>query len=598
MNIFKEDVLDFRLNFKVIKKKRSGFFNFQTYNEETTILNNVRGTIQSNTLTAILGASGSGKTTLLAALSQRIRDGVLSGEILLNGEVMDRRKMTRISGFLAQSDVILDGITVREHFYFMIEFKLPNLLSREKKLLIKNSLVKFGLNENTKLKHLSSGEMRRLSLATELLTKPKILFVDECTSGLDSFSALSVINTLRELAITNQKSQSRIVLMSIHQPTSEIFHLFTNIILMAAGRIIFHGTVKEVADLFNSMNLFCPSQYNPCEFYVNSVADPRKCTKIVNFIASKDKCEYDDIHDNQSSSLSSETNLEDDKDYDKLSWLRQCQMISYRSILNFCRSPKQYLIELFILILFSIVIMSVYFDISFESASNVQDIKGYLIILSTEILYTFTYAVFTLIYIDLPLLRKETGNRLYSLSAYYFSLVVLMIPRVIFETILYTAIIYFATDVGRDITTFFNIVFAITLSGVCAMAYGFFLSGLFESFFIATELSGIVDLILILVSGMYMNVKHVPLLKYISFFFYANESIAIIFWTKVNTIKCHPNPEIQCFSNGTEVLENLGYGTTQFDLYMDYFYQFILTIILHIFAFIGIKRNVTRSGFY
>lgn len=71
--------------------------------------------------------------------------------------------------------------------------------------------------------------------------------------------------------------------------------------------------------------------------------------------------------------------------------------------------------------------MLVYLRISFESRTSVQDINGYLVMLACEILFTFVYAVFTFIYIELPLLRKETGNRLYSLSAYYVSLVVMMV---------------------------------------------------------------------------------------------------------------------------------------------------------------------------
>jgi len=64
--------------------------------------------------------SGCGKTTFLAAISQRLRGGTLSGQIRFNGEVVDRTRMTKMSGFLPQSDVILDGITIREHFYFMV----------------------------------------------------------------------------------------------------------------------------------------------------------------------------------------------------------------------------------------------------------------------------------------------------------------------------------------------------------------------------------------------------------------------------------------------------------------------------------------------
>lgn len=133
---------------------------------------------------------------------------------------------------------------------------------------------------------------------------------------------------------------------------------------------------------------------------------------------------------------------------------------------------------------------------------------------------------------------------------------------------------------------------------MCAMSYGFFLSGIFESFFVGTELSGIVDLVLMLASGMYINVNQVKWLKYISFFYYANETVAINFWLKVDEIKCFPEDEGNCLHNGTAVLQHFGYGTSQSDIYKDYIYQFILTIILHVLAFLGIRRNVQSAGFY
>lgn len=138
------------------------------------------------------------------------------------------------------------------------------------------------------------------------------------------------------------------------------------------------------------------------------------------------------------------------------------------------------------------------------------------------------------------------------------------------------------------------------MSGICAMAYGFFLSGLFESFLIGSELSAILDLVLLLVSGVYINVRTVPFLKYISFFFYANENCAIKFWLSVDgsMIKCRPEPGFTCFSNGTDVLESLSFGTSEFDIYKNYLYQLLLTIVLHILAFIGIRKNVRRIGFY
>jgi len=174
----------------------------------------------------------------------------------------------------------------------------------------------------------------------------------------------------------------------------------------------------------------------------------------------------------------------------------------------------------------------------------------------------------------------------------------LQIPRVIFETFLFVGIVYFTANIGRDVETFFNFVMAISLSGICAMSYGFLLAALFDSVFIATELSGIVDLIMMLVAGVYINVKFTPWIKYISFFFYANETVFINFWLTVDAIKCSDNIEHPCLTNGTVVLENLGFGTTTDVIYADYLYQLILTLLTHVIAFFGVRRNVRKTGFY
>lgn len=168
----------------------------------------------------------------------------------------------------------------------------------------------------------------------------------------------------------------------------------------------------------------------------------------------------------------------------------------------------------------------------------------------------------------------------------------------LFETLVYTGIIYFSTDIGRDFGTYLSISLSITVSGVCAMAYGFFLSGLFESYFIGTELSSILDLILLLVSGAYMNVSAVPLLKYISFFFYANENVFINFWTTIEEIKCSPRSNVTCYPDGVAVLESFSFGTSTDVVYKNYLYQLVLIIVLHFLAFLGIRRIVRKTGFY
>ena len=70
--------------------------------------------------------------------------------------------------------------------------------------------------------------MKRLSIATEMLGNPPILFADEPTSGLDSFLAQAVIKSLKDLA-----SSGTTVICTIHQPNSDIFHLFENVMLLS-----------------------------------------------------------------------------------------------------------------------------------------------------------------------------------------------------------------------------------------------------------------------------------------------------------------------------------------------------------------------------
>lgn len=77
-------------------------------------------------------------------------------------------------------------------------------------------------------KTISGGEMKRLSIATELLVDPPIIFADEPTSGLDSYLALAVVKTLKELSRSGTT-----ILCTIHQPNSEIFDIFDSFQLLS-----------------------------------------------------------------------------------------------------------------------------------------------------------------------------------------------------------------------------------------------------------------------------------------------------------------------------------------------------------------------------
>lgn len=109
-------------------------------------------------------------------------------------------------------------------------------------------LLDLGLIElkNSKLSTLSNGEWKRVSLAVQLLTEPKILFCDEPTTGLDSYSATVVIDALKNIA-----SKGRIVICSLHQPASGLLDHFHKIYLLAAGNVAFQGSLSEAIAFFS-----------------------------------------------------------------------------------------------------------------------------------------------------------------------------------------------------------------------------------------------------------------------------------------------------------------------------------------------------------
>lgn len=240
------------------------------------IINNVTGVVRSGTLMALMGASGAGKSTLMSALAYREPPGaIVQGDILVNGRRVGPF-MNTMSGFVHQEDLFVGTLTVLEHLTFMVNLKVDRRMSqKDKNALIDDLLHRSGLTRctNTRIglagdgKILSGGEKKRLAFATELITKPAILFCDEPTTGLDSFSARFIIRTLQDLA-----RRGTAIICTIHQPSSELFAMFHEVMLLAEGRVAFMGPPKNALGFFAEHGYVCPDAYNPADFMIGLLA--------------------------------------------------------------------------------------------------------------------------------------------------------------------------------------------------------------------------------------------------------------------------------------------------------------------------------------
>ena len=157
-----------------------------------------------------MGPSGSGKTTLLNVLARRTGSNY-TGECRVNNSKLDNEAFGQISSYVEQEDALIGSMTVSETLRFAADLALPRSVNRrEKRQRIQTLLEAFGIqNQASTLvgtpirKGISGGQKRRVSVASQLITCPKILFLDEPTSGLDSTSSYEVISYLRELAKAN-----------------------------------------------------------------------------------------------------------------------------------------------------------------------------------------------------------------------------------------------------------------------------------------------------------------------------------------------------------------------------------------------------------
>ncbi|KAG0063772.1 hypothetical protein BGZ89_009639 [Linnemannia elongata] len=120
---------------------------------------------------------------------------------------------------------------------------------------------------------ISGGERRRVSAAIQLLTRPNLLLCDEVTSGLDSFTSFELVKTLGTYAKTFDKT----VILSIHQPRSEIYYLLSEmdgrLVLLSRGRVVYSGPLNQVLSWFVSMGVEdCPVDTNPLDYIMDNSA--------------------------------------------------------------------------------------------------------------------------------------------------------------------------------------------------------------------------------------------------------------------------------------------------------------------------------------
>eukprot|EP00117_Sycon_ciliatum_P008487 scpid6940/ scgid11163/ ATP-binding cassette sub-family G member 2 len=240
------------------------------------IINGVTAYFNSGSMVAVMGPSGCGKTTLMDLLTGR-RAGDVSGEVLVNGHPLEsvHSWYHRNTGYVRQlATPYYDQLTVRENLLYSALLRLPSTHTRSELFeQMKMVIQEVGLSEieervvgGTTGGGISGGEKKRLCVAMQLMSMPNIVFLDEPTSGLDSTAAKELLNVLHIISQGN-----RLVVVSIHQPRPEIYHLFARILFLCKGRVAFYGPPSKAVGFF----MQAVQDRNP-ESFEKLASDPEK----------------------------------------------------------------------------------------------------------------------------------------------------------------------------------------------------------------------------------------------------------------------------------------------------------------------------------
>jgi ABC transport system ATP-binding/permease protein len=216
-------------------------------NKDLNLLNNISLSVQAREFVAIAGVSGGGKSTLLDALNG-FRPAT-SGMVYVNGVDLYKNfnaYRTEI-GYVPQKDIVHMELSVEEALQYAAQLRMPaDTMPAERHQRVEEVMADLGLTHrrDVPIRSLSGGQLKRVSIGVELLTKPSLFFLDEATSGLDPGTESELMQLLRELA-----DQGRTILLITHATDNVM--LCNHVIFMArGGNLAFFGPPQEALEFF------------------------------------------------------------------------------------------------------------------------------------------------------------------------------------------------------------------------------------------------------------------------------------------------------------------------------------------------------------
>ncbi|KAJ9601107.1 hypothetical protein L9F63_000742 [Diploptera punctata] len=493
-----------------------------------------------------MGPSGSGKSSFLNVLSGFKINGI-TGSILVNGIERSAEEIRRKSCYILQDCYFMELLTTRETMNMAASFQLsPKIRFKDKQTMINDILELLGLTRSadTRVKKLSGGEKKRLSIAQELLTNPPVMFFDEPTSGLDSSSSLQVISHLRSLA-----QGGRTIVCIIHQPSSRLFEMFDDLYLLSEGKCLYSGPINDMTAVFQEAGFQCPQYYNRADFAVE-VACHERPGNIEKLISKNEhETERNDENATENSFMLSPAYhtlypsveiLSEGSRYALSVW-RQMVVLLRRS--SKCTIRDLHLAQLRVAahLVIGLFMGGVFYGVGNEAskvASNTACLVFFMMFIFFCNLFPYVHSFPS----EKRVVMREHLNNWYSLEAYHIAKLLAEFPLQVLCPSVFLLPAYFLSSQPMDGTRFIQFWAVLVIITLLAQALGL-VTGTIVKPQMGVFVVCIVSLPLLLFSGFYLRIQdmHISIhwLSYISFFRHSFEAMmACIYGYDRPNLKC------------------------------------------------------------
>lgn len=496
------------------------------------ILRNVNGTVRPGEYLSIIGSTGAGKTTLLQLLSGKMFPQNLAwkGKIEINGEDRSSVGYSRFTAFVQQDDILLENMSVRECLQFAANIKSPgDLETREYHVnelleeleLVDSQHIRFGSDL------LRKGERKRASIGVELITNPSLLYVDEPTTGMDTFTARKLVELMGKLA-----KRSRTIIATIHQPNSEIFALFDKLMILALGRIIYFNSAKEAVPYFDKMGYVCPKQVNPAEHFM-------KILSAENFMKPEDTGdtlaiakqryeaavlkmseEYDSPQNDKRCDVN--TVVPDAAALSKIDlstlkyvapWCVQFAYLFKRSMINALRSPHTTIVRLITTIAVMLMGTALYYDQGNVLPEALQGRSGVQFFMLTFCLLESIQNVILVFPEERAVFLREQASSLYDISAYFTAKVFAELPLNLLVPVIALVMAFWLWNMNdaNPYNFWFNLI-NMELMYLTGTGFGLIISSVVANRAVLIALLAVVALPLLVLAGFFVGIdkdKHI-----------------------------------------------------------------------------------------